>query len=401
MSAPLHAPEGRVWRNTRRSSESQPLTSSSALCLRLPWLHSCPQEGARLGHYGSYLLDRRDWPVVMSMVRVLHDHLSVPVLCKIRLLQSEAETLKFCLELQAAGCACIAIHGRKRGSTKRRRVGAADLGAIARLRERLHIPLIANGNIRSWADARNNLLATQCQGVMSAEAILANPRLFAAAASSPTAAATAAAATASSEEKEDVATAAAEPSCIELAHEYLDYCTRYPAPPAHWIADHAHNICRAAIQANQWTDLKTKFKAIGRTSANASADAKQDDDSEAAAQVGDGEQAAAAATSSAASSSSSASAPSPTVLVHVSTAEALSAIRGILAELQERLLEVQRTGSAHVRLQRERRERRQAAQAEAQADALQAQAQADLDEEAKHDADDAYGLAGDWESDPA
>lgn len=113
------------------------------------------------------------------MVSTLRAHLTIPVMCKIRLLSSFEETLEFCLLLQDAGCACIAIHGRTRGSSRRRRVGPADLDQIARLRRELRVPVIANGNIRTHADALRNLADTGCEGVMSAEAVLANPRLFA------------------------------------------------------------------------------------------------------------------------------------------------------------------------------------------------------------------------------
>ena len=41
-----------------------------------------------------------------------------------------------------------------------------------------NIPIIANGGIFSYSDAENLLKYTKCDGVMSAEALLENPRLF-------------------------------------------------------------------------------------------------------------------------------------------------------------------------------------------------------------------------------
>lgn len=280
---------------------------------------SCPQDRARDGHYGSYLLSRRDWPCVVDMVRTLHEQLAVPVFCKIRLLQTFDETLELCLLLQAAGCACIAVHGRKRGSNRRRRVGPADLEQVGRLKRALHIPVIANGNIRSFAEARANLVATGCDGVMSAEAVLADPTLFAG---------------------NETQQQQADPlRCIELAREYLRWCGLVPPPPLHWIADHVHNICRAAIEANHWPDLRAALKAVGRDQPISDAGAS-------VAPVTDG-------------------------TAQQTQETGVAAILAVLDELRTRLQTVQATGSddARAKLQRLRAERRAAAAKASELDA--------------------------------
>lgn len=85
------------------------------------------------------------------------------------------------------GARVICIHGRTRGSTKKRRCGPADLAAIATIARTLHeefhqstgVVLLSNGNITTTEDARAALVATHpCSGVMSAEGLLANPALF-------------------------------------------------------------------------------------------------------------------------------------------------------------------------------------------------------------------------------
>jgi len=217
----------------------------------------CPQSRAADCHYGAYLLDRRDWPLVRSMVETLHTHLSIPVTCKIRLLETMKQTLEFCLMLQEAGCAMIAIHGRKRGSMHRRRFGAADINQIAAIAKHLTIPVIANGNIRCHEDAINNLASTECAGVMSAECVLANPRLF------------------SGEGSECVRSTSSDDGdcavmhCVDLADEYMSYCTRHRSPPLHWIADHVHNIVRSTISRYHLPHIRTALKRIGREDAEA------------------------------------------------------------------------------------------------------------------------------------
>ena len=84
-----------------------------------------------------------------------------------------------------SGAKAICIHGRTRGSTKKRRCGPADLVAIGAIARTLHtefngtIPVISNGNITTPRDA---IVARQeanpCVGVMSAEGILADPAVF-------------------------------------------------------------------------------------------------------------------------------------------------------------------------------------------------------------------------------
>ena len=53
------------------------------------------------------------------------------------------QTVEFCRGLEAAGCALVAVHGRKRGSPQARRSGAADLQAIKAVKESLRIPVVS------------------------------------------------------------------------------------------------------------------------------------------------------------------------------------------------------------------------------------------------------------------
>jgi tRNA-dihydrouridine synthase 1 len=158
----------------------------------------CPQERAKEGHYGAYLCGKDDWDLVADIVSLMSNKLTIPLFCKIRyscstpciichfckaddrccqaiivvtcrLLDSLPDTLRFAQMLEACGCALIAVHGRKRGSTAHRRAGAADMLAIKAVKEALSIPVIANGNIRFHADTHANLVASCCDGLMSGE----------------------------------------------------------------------------------------------------------------------------------------------------------------------------------------------------------------------------------------
>ena len=87
--------------------------------LIFPQLHAdlnlgCPQRVAHSGHFGSFLLDKEDRPLVMKMVKTLADHLTIPIFVKIRLLSTVDESLELCQQLIDSGAALIAIHARYR-----------------------------------------------------------------------------------------------------------------------------------------------------------------------------------------------------------------------------------------------------------------------------------------------
>lgn len=44
----------------------------------------------------------------------LHQHLSVPVTCKVRIFEDMAKTIRYAKMLEAAGCQMIVVHGRTR-----------------------------------------------------------------------------------------------------------------------------------------------------------------------------------------------------------------------------------------------------------------------------------------------
>ena len=92
------------------------------------------------------------------------------------------------------------VHGRTRDH-KKQAVGPCHLGIIKRIKESLHIPVIANGGISNFEDVEKALDFTGCDGVMASESILEYPALF-------------------------------DPSAIydldDLCLEYIDYYEKYP-----------------------------------------------------------------------------------------------------------------------------------------------------------------------------
>lgn len=177
----------------------------------------CPQRCAQVGGYGSFLMD--DPERARIIVETLVAGLRVPVTAKIRILPTTEATIAFARMLEAAGVAALAVHGRTRDMKQHE--GAADWSVIAAVKAALSIPIIANGNIRCKADADECMRVTGADGVMSATALLANPRLFSA------------------------GTAGTAEQRRAMALEYLSCCSAHPAGALpRMISDHILTILR-------------------------------------------------------------------------------------------------------------------------------------------------------------
>ncbi len=83
-----------------------------------------------------------------------------------------AEFARLC---EGAGACMVTVHGRVREAIY---AGEPDYAEIARAKEAVSIPLIANGGVFSRADAERAMRETGADGVMVARAALADPRVF-------------------------------------------------------------------------------------------------------------------------------------------------------------------------------------------------------------------------------
>jgi tRNA-dihydrouridine synthase 1 len=143
----------------------------------------CPQRTAYVGHFGSYLLDKKDRQLVLDIVKAGVSAVKIPILVKIRLLDTFEQTLELVRQLDEAGVGLIAVHARIRASFQRNgpgaRDGAALLDQVAQLQKALpHVRLVTNGNTITYEDVVANLGMTKADGIMSAEGLLDNPALF-------------------------------------------------------------------------------------------------------------------------------------------------------------------------------------------------------------------------------
>lgn len=135
----------------------------------------CPVQKALKHNYGVALMG--DATYAADVVRMTVKHSPVPVSVKLRAgLQKDFEFLVSFVEgLQEAGAAWITLHPR---TAEQKRRGSADWSQIRRLKERISIPLVGNGDVQTEDDVFAMLQETGCDLVMSGRALAARPWLM-------------------------------------------------------------------------------------------------------------------------------------------------------------------------------------------------------------------------------
>jgi len=137
----------------------------------------CPQPCAEFGKYGAFLLSQPE--VILKIVREVVATVEVPMTVKLRKPSDRPEdTLALAQQLESAGASALTIHGRTKEQINKSK-GASDWDVVAAVKRSANIPIILNGGIGSRTDALRAFHATGCDAVMSAEALLERPTLFA------------------------------------------------------------------------------------------------------------------------------------------------------------------------------------------------------------------------------
>ncbi len=113
-----------------------------------------------------------------EIVKAVVKAVNVPVTVKCRLGwdKGSINVLEFTKHMEDCGASMVTVHGRTRSMLYS---GTADWDMIAKVKQQLHIPVIANGDIVNGDAAKKCLNWTKADGVMIGRATFGNPWVFA------------------------------------------------------------------------------------------------------------------------------------------------------------------------------------------------------------------------------
>lgn len=135
----------------------------------------CPSKKVCAHSGGSALM--KDPDKVRDIVRAMRAAVTIPFTVKMRSgwdpAQKNAPEIAYLC--QEEGAEAVAIHWRTRED---KYGGVRELDTIATVKQRLHIPVIANGDIVDWPSAKATMEYTGCDGLMIGRGAIKNPWVF-------------------------------------------------------------------------------------------------------------------------------------------------------------------------------------------------------------------------------
>lgn len=135
----------------------------------------CPAPKVVKNHEGSAMM--RNTENAYQVLKTLVGAVDMPVTVKMRLGWDDKSIniMEMAQLAQEAGVKAIAIHGRTREQFYR---DHADWEIIGQVRQKLNIPVIANGDVRTVEDLDKIRQVTGCEAVMVGRAAQGNPWIF-------------------------------------------------------------------------------------------------------------------------------------------------------------------------------------------------------------------------------
>jgi tRNA-dihydrouridine synthase B len=135
----------------------------------------CPANKVLKGCAGAALM--ADLPRAQEIIRAVRRAIRVPLTVKFRLgiRDEEWSYLELGRICEGEGVQAVTLHAR---TARQQFSGRSDWQHIARLKERLAIPVVGNGDVQTPEDALRLVRETGCDAVMIGRASLTNPWIF-------------------------------------------------------------------------------------------------------------------------------------------------------------------------------------------------------------------------------
>lgn len=135
----------------------------------------CPVHKIYSNGEGSALM--KDPDLIHRIVCAVRENTDLPVTVKIRtgIDQLHLNAVECALAAEAGGAEFITVHGRTKAQMYS---GAVDRESIKKVKQSVHIPVIANGDILSYSDAVSMLCATGADGIAIGRGAVGNPFIF-------------------------------------------------------------------------------------------------------------------------------------------------------------------------------------------------------------------------------
>ena len=135
----------------------------------------CPEENVMKQGAGAALLKRPK--KIGEIVKYLADNLERPVTAKIRigLDEKKLNAVEVARIIEEAGAKAIAVHGR---TVAQRYSGKADWEMIAKVKEAVSIPVIANGDVVDEKSANECLRVSNADFLMIGRGAMGDPHIF-------------------------------------------------------------------------------------------------------------------------------------------------------------------------------------------------------------------------------
>lgn len=135
----------------------------------------CPVQKALKHNYGVALMGDPQYAAEVVAMAAKSSSLPVTVKLRVGLSKDEEYFYRFCDGLINSGAKLLSLHPR---TAEQKRRGNADWDQIRRLRERVSVPVVGNGDVQTFEDALRMQEETGCDAVMMGRALTVRPWIF-------------------------------------------------------------------------------------------------------------------------------------------------------------------------------------------------------------------------------